>query len=218
MKTILLVFSLLLSSATLACDAHSSYPDAWWKAVPNSELKPWEIAPQAADRSKNEVILSKRNELGMLSNFFAASFEFQGRRFASIEGFWQAMKYPENRHDARNSNQVSWPHTRSQVEQMTAFDAKQAGEIANQNMKKLGISWVSFNGQRLEYKGRDQQAHYDLIFAATQAKVLQNPEIKNLLLRTKGLKLLPDHHQEVNALPAYRYGEIAMKIRDALPD
>lgn len=219
MRLISLLFLLVLSRSAPACESHAhitAYPDIWWKPVPESELESWEIGPQAAERSKNEVILSKRNELGMLSNFFAATFDYQGRRYASVEGFWQAMKFPENSQDPRIDSSVEWPYTRAQVEQMTAFEAKRAGEIASANMKKLGIAWISFQGQKIDYKGKDQQAHYELIYSATLAKVQQNPAVKEVLLKTRGLKLLPDHRQDANSPPAYRYFEIAMKIRDSL--
>src|SRR5260221_974694 len=37
----------------------------------------------------------KRNELGLLSNFAPTPFTFRGQRYASLEGFWQMMLYPE---------------------------------------------------------------------------------------------------------------------------
>ena len=44
------------------------------------------------------MILSKRQkDLGLLSNFAATPFEFHGKKFASLEGFWQAMKFPRDR-------------------------------------------------------------------------------------------------------------------------
>lgn len=228
-NTLLALFVLSFSLTSLACADHqkisdpgfgitssANYPDEWWKPVPESDLASWEIGPQAADRSKNEVILSKRNDLGMLSNFYAAPFDLEGLHFASVEGLWQSLKYPENANDPRNDPSVTWPFTRSQVEMMTAFEAKDAGEIASSNMSKLKIKWVSFKGQKIEYKGKDQKKHYELIFRATAQKVLQNPEVKNLLLKTGDLNLLPDHKQEANSPPAYEYFKIAMKIRSAL--
>jgi hypothetical protein len=47
------------------------------------------------------VILSKRNELGILSNFAPTPFTLHGKRYASVEGFWQMMLYPENSNDPR---------------------------------------------------------------------------------------------------------------------
>jgi hypothetical protein len=54
----------------------------------------WEVLPQEA--GPGEVILSKRHELGLLSNFAPTPFTFRGRRYASLEGFWQMMLYPES--------------------------------------------------------------------------------------------------------------------------
>jgi hypothetical protein len=81
--------------------AASGYPAHWWAAVSKEGAPEWEIMPQEAKRG--EVILSKRNELGLLSNFAATPFEYRGKRYASLEGFWQMMKYPEG----RSTGQVS---------------------------------------------------------------------------------------------------------------
>src|SRR5215467_7768981 len=67
------------------------YPATWWKPAPKKGAPDWEILPQEA--GPGEVILSKRHELGLLSNFAPTPFVFRGRRYASIEGFWQMMKY-----------------------------------------------------------------------------------------------------------------------------
>src|SRR5438874_612554 len=75
------------------------YPEHWWTPVPKEAAPAWEILPQEA--GPGEVILSKRNELGLLSNFAATSFEFHGKRYASLEGFWQMMKFPEGPDDPR---------------------------------------------------------------------------------------------------------------------
>src|SRR5436190_1614511 len=81
---------------------------------------------------------SKRNELGILSNFAATPFEYRGKRYASVEGFWQMMLYPEGPDDPRaKSSAVAWPHTREQVAQMVAFEAKAAGDVGEKNMRKL---------------------------------------------------------------------------------
>jgi len=204
-----LLFFVLLSG----CATYSNYPDRWWEAGSEAP-KSWEILPTAADRDKKEVILSKRNDLGVLSNFAATPFTYRGKTYASVEGFWQMMKYPENAKDERNK--VKWPHTRDQVAAMTAFEANKAGHEANELMKKLKIDWITFEGERIEYKttreGMDR--HYQLIYEATKAKVEQNPEVKKTLLATGDLRLLPDHMQEADATKAYRYYDIEMRLRD----
>jgi hypothetical protein len=102
------------------------------------------------------------------------------------------------------------------VAQLTSFEAKNAGTIAEENMKKMGISWVTFAGKRIEYRSQTPGEHYRLIVAATQAKVQQNPEVKKVLLATGDLILKPDHHQGPNPPPAWRYYDILTQIRSEL--
>jgi predicted NAD-dependent protein-ADP-ribosyltransferase YbiA (DUF1768 family) len=195
--------------------ARTNYPAHWWKPVPTNGAPAWEILPPAA--GPGEVILSKRNELGLLSNFAATPFTFRGQRYASLEGFWQMMKYPEGDNDPRaRFPGLSWPHTRAQVAQLTAFEAKHAGDHASGNMKRMGISWVTFEGQRMEYRPAKPGRHYGLIVAATREKVRQNPEVRRVLLTTGDLILKPDHHQEPNTPVAWRYHEILAEIRTEL--
>jgi hypothetical protein len=183
--------------------------------VSTNDAPAWEILPQAA--GPGEVILSKRNELGVLSNFAPTPFTFRGNRYASLEGFWQMMKYPEGEDDPRAGFPgVEWPLTRNQVAQLTTFDAKHAGDIAERNMKRMGIAWVTFEGRQMEYKPAQPGKHYRLIVTATQEKVLQNPEAKRVLLATGDLILKPDHHQDANAPAAWRYYEILTRIRTDL--
>jgi hypothetical protein len=163
------------------------------------------------------VILSKRNELGLLSNFAPTPFEFRGKRYASLEGFWQMMKYPEGPDDPRAKFPgLEWKYTRDEVAQLTAFDAKKAGDLASRNMEKMQIDWVSFEGNQMPYKPAEPGEHYRLIVEATREKVRQNPEVQRVLLATGDLVLKPDHHQEPNAPAAWRYYDILTQIRDEL--
>jgi predicted NAD-dependent protein-ADP-ribosyltransferase YbiA (DUF1768 family) len=190
------------------------YPDHWWKEVPKEQLAGWEISPHMANRAGKEVILSKRNELGKLSNFHPAEFTLDGLKFASIEGLWQALKYPEGPNDERAKDpSIVWPHTREQVMMMSAFEAKRAGEVGSANMKKLGIKWVTYRGEKIEYGGADKMKHYDIMLRASRAKVAAHADIKEVLLQTGDLKLLPDHKTYPDSPPAYHYYDIYMKIR-----
>lgn len=191
------------------------YPAHWFAPVSPISAPSWEILPQIA--GPGEVILSKRNELGLLSNFAATPFEFHGRKFASVEGFWQSLLYPEDGADPRALfPDLIWKHTRQEVERMVAFDAKTAGDAAFLTMKKMGINWISFEGKKLDYWTPKKGPHYDLIVQAMREKVKQNSRVKEVLLATGDLKLRPDHHQEPNAPPAWRYYEILTEIRKDL--
>src|ERR1044071_9899226 len=75
------------------------YPAHWWTPVLDPNKPDWEILPQEA--GPGEVILAKRNELGLLSNFAPTPFVFHHKHYASLEGFWQAMLYPEGPNDPR---------------------------------------------------------------------------------------------------------------------
>ncbi len=72
---------------TATLPAESRYPSHWWKPVSKEQAASWEVLPQEA--RPGEVILSKRNELGLLSNFAPTPFTLDGERYASLEGFWQ---------------------------------------------------------------------------------------------------------------------------------
>ena len=195
--------------------ADTNYPAAWWKPVPREQAASWEILPQ--DAGPGEVILSKRTELGLLSNFAATPFTFHGKKYASLEGFWQMMKYPEDADDPRAKfPSLEWKYTRDQVAQLTGFDAKHAGDLASANMKKMAITWVSFEGRRFEYRPKAPEEHYRLIVEATREKVRQNPEVQKVLLATGNLMLKPDHRQEPDAPAAWRYYEILTQIRTEL--
>ncbi len=191
------------------------YPAIWWAPVPKEKVASWEILPQEA--GPGEVILSKRNELGLLSNFAATPFKFRGKQYASLEGFWQMMKYPEGRDDPRAKFAgIEWKYKRDEVAQLTAFDAKKAGDLASKNMSKMGIDWVTFDGKQMPYKPAKPGEHYQLIKEATKEKVRQNPEVQRVLLATGDLLLKPDHHQEADVVAAWRYYEILTQIRDEL--
>jgi predicted NAD-dependent protein-ADP-ribosyltransferase YbiA (DUF1768 family) len=221
MKTaiaLLLVLSLAACASEPATDDSAArkhvYPDRWWTPLPPGE-KPysWEITPDKA--AAGEVILSKRTELGVFSNLGATPFELDGKRYASIEGLWQSLWYPEGPEDPR-AKAAEWPLTREQVEQLVGFAAKRAGDDAKRAM--AGHGFMSYQGRRFDPHGsaEDQAFHRELIERATSAKVEQNPEVKALLVATGDLALRPDHDQGKNATPAYRYHEILMRIREAL--
>ena len=96
---------------------------------------------------------------------------------------------------------------------MTAFDAKYAGTPGSENMKKMGIDCVSFEGRRFPYRAAEPGEHYQLIVSAMREKLNQNPEVKRVLLATGDLVLRPDHHEEPGAGPEWRYDEIWMELR-----
>jgi predicted NAD-dependent protein-ADP-ribosyltransferase YbiA (DUF1768 family) len=191
------------------------YPSRWWTPVPEAGKPDWEILPQAA--KPGQVILSKRNELGILSNFAPTPFVYRGKRYASVEGFWQMMLYPEGPDDPRaKAPGIHWLHSREEVGQMIAWDAKNAGDAAEENMKKMGIDWVTFEGAMIPYWSKTKGEHYRIIVEAMRAKLEQNPKVREILLSTGDLTLLPDHYQETDPPAEWFYFNIWMDLRSEL--
>ncbi len=206
------MFVRLMSAPVAPIGLAAGYPAHWWTPVPEDQKAGWEVLPQGA--KPGEVILSKRNELGILSNFAATPFTFHGVRYASVEGFWQMMLYPEGAGDPRaKATGIVWAHTRDEVARMTGFEAKDAGTAAEANMQRLGIDWVTFEGRRIAYRSKKKGAHYELIAAAMRAKMEQNPKVREILLATGDLTLLPDHIEEADAPAEWRYFEMWMEMR-----
>jgi hypothetical protein len=215
MKINALLIILFLCTSNLANS--TDFPGNWWKYVPRDQARSWEILPQ--DAKDGEVILSKRTELGIFSNLSYSIFIFQNIKYSSIEGLWQSMKYPD-RSDLSDPRHriISWEYTRSEVRELFGWDSKKAGDMANTIMKKNNIKWVSHNQERFDYKDLKNGSikHYEIIYGAIREKIFQNQSIKNLLLQTKCLKLMPDHRIKELSPPSYKYHEILMKIRSIL--
>lgn len=190
-----------------------SFPHHWWQEVSKEDLKWWEVSPRTA--GSDEVILSKRNELGILSNFAATPFELDGKHYATVEAFWQSLKYPESKKDIR-AKVKGWPYSRAQVEQLDGFAAKKAGDFGSKVMQMLKLDWVSYQGKKLIYRTSSKGEHYQLILRAMRAKLKQNPEVAKVLISTQDLKLRPDHQVGENDPPAWRYYDIWMEIREEL--
>ncbi len=192
----------------------SHYPESWWQPVPKDELQWWEISPHEAKQC--QVVLSKRNELGLLSNFVYTPFTYRGKTYPTVESLWQSMKYPENKRDIRYSK-AKWPHTRTQVEKMeSGFKAKEAGDFGTEVMNKMNINWVTFEGKQIPYRVNEKGDHYKIIKEAMLAKLHQNPKVKEVLLSTGDLNLLADHMTNPDDPPAWRYYRIWMEIRNSL--
>ncbi len=197
-----IVFLSILTGFLTSCASTQTtqYPQHWWKKVPKAEAHWWEILPQEA--LAGEVILSKRNELGILSNFAKTPFKFEGKTYNSVEGFWQMLKFPESAADSRKD-----------VGKMSSFEAKRIGYRADKNMNLMGINWVTYKGIKMAYREPVKGKHYHLILRVLWAKLRQNKNVQDILLQTNGLKLRPDFKLKESDPPAWKYHKMWMKIR-----
>lgn len=192
----------------------SDFPAHWWLEVPREQAKSWEILPQEA--GELEVVLSKRNELGLLSNFAETPFVLHGVCYPTVEAFWQMMKYPEGKEDPRWQWATNWKYTREQVSQMNGYSAKSAGGYANFLMEKNDANWVTFEGKKIPFALKEPGEHYQLIWSALSEKIRQNPQVLEVLLATKNLKLLPDHRISEQAPKEWKYNILWMEMRELI--
>lgn len=208
---VILAFFLFISTSV-----HSSeYPREWFKEVPRGEAQSWEILPQ--DAKLGEVILSKRTELGVFSNFAATPFRFEGKTFSSVEGLWQSLKYPdlEIAQDKRKKI-TGWPYSREQVQRLVAFEAKAAGNVANKIYVENKLKEINWGSHFFDYNDHatGSDYHYSLIKRVLRAKLDQNENLWTLLLKTKCLVLKPDHKMSEDLPGSYYYNKIFMELRN----
>ncbi len=191
------------------------FPASWWEPIPRESSASWEVLPQ--DAKEGEVILSKRTELGIFSNFGATPFTLDGLFFGSIEGLWQSLKYPDPsiKEDLRHRID-GWKYSRQEVALMVGREAKQAGNEANAIYRTYKLTQINWLGQFFDYvdHASGSEYHYKLIKRAIKAKLDQNPGLWDLLLQTKCLKLRSDHLAGPNEPPSFRYFEILMVLRE----
>lgn len=209
MKTLFWIL-LLIPTLALAQD----YPAEWFKEVPRSEAAGWEILPQ--DAKPGEVILSKRTELGVFSNFWATPFVLDGKSFASVEGLWQSLKYPDPSLSEDPRHVITdWEFSRAEVEAMVDRVAKNAGNSANKIYVKHNLKDISWGKHFFNYNdmAEGSQFHYVLIKRALRAKLDQNQGLWELLMRTGCLTLKPDHNVSETDPPSYKYFNIFMELR-----
>lgn len=130
-----------------------------------------------------------------LSNFSADPFVLDEIHFASVEGFIQGTKFPED--DPR----------RERAFQSIGKEAKRFGRGAERK-------FVWWQGQLISYGSLE---HHRFIERAIRAKFKQSPETLRALLATKDMTLTHDlgHPESLNtSLPAKVFCDILTRIRE----
>lgn len=186
----------------------------WWDKIDDPAKPKWEILPHEA--RDGEVILSKRNELGLLSNLAPTPFTLDGIRYASVEALWQECKLPDPELADDPRANLGFPCDRATMRGLSGLESKRLGDRCSLLMKEHGIAWVSHRGKKWDYPETGRGPFYDLIRAAMSAKLAQNPAVESVLRATGDLILKPDHHVVGPLSPAHRYYDIWMELRAGL--
>lgn len=154
----------------------------------------WKKVPfNVASNSKNRI--EKR-----LSNLDYAPFVFNGQAYASIEGFWQGLKFPEG------------SEMRAQVAAMSGLSSKRIGDTAEKS-------------ETFQYLDETYQVglarHQSLMKLALRAKFAQNPDCLQLLLATGDAQIIHEPkmkdgtpYPDSTTIPAEVFSRFLMEIRD----
>jgi len=138
---------------------------------------------------------SKSTETDWLSNFAPTSFQVGEIQFASVEGFLQGIKFPEE--DPR----------RTEAFRSVGINAKRLGRGAERK-------FVWWRGRKIVYRS---VRHLALIQRAIRAKFEQNQDARKALIATEGMTITHDlGHPESpkTSLPSNIFCYILMKIRE----
>jgi predicted NAD-dependent protein-ADP-ribosyltransferase YbiA (DUF1768 family) len=132
--------------------------------------------------------------LRLIGNFAATPFELDGLAYASVEGFWQSLKYPDEAE-------------RRRVAALHGLEAKQAGDAATPQ------DVVIYQGCAIPF-GRPP--HWALMERACQAKFEQNEPARLALLSTRTRPLQHRVRPDSQTIPGVIMADIWMRIRAKL--
>jgi predicted NAD-dependent protein-ADP-ribosyltransferase YbiA (DUF1768 family) len=129
--------------------------------------------------------------IALISNFAHTPFDLDGEHYASVEGFWQGLKFPD-------------PATRREVAALHGQDARAAGFSAP-------------DSEAFDYRGRTVRVgtadHWDLMKAACQAKFEQDAAARAALVSTGSRPLTHRTRKDSRTIPGVVMSDIWMKIR-----
>jgi predicted NAD-dependent protein-ADP-ribosyltransferase YbiA (DUF1768 family) len=134
--------------------------------------------------------------LDLISNFAPTPFFLDGVPYASIEGFWQALKF------AKEAD-------RRRVAALDGGEAKRAGDDAPRT------ATIAYQDEEIAV---GTASHWELMRRACAAKFAQNVVARDALLATGQRPLEHKVRRDSRTIPGVIMAQIWMKIRDELRD
>jgi predicted NAD-dependent protein-ADP-ribosyltransferase YbiA (DUF1768 family) len=141
----------------------------------------------------NVTSRSPDESVRLIGNFAATPFALDGRAYASVESFWQGLKF-----DGLE---------RRRVAELSGPAARHAGDEKGYGAK------VSYEGSSIAVGTRD---HWDLMERACRAKFAQNADARAALLATSDRPLVHRTRHDSRTIPGAIMAEIWMKLRSEL--
>src|SRR4029434_6960932 len=141
------------------------------------------------------VASSSQEEIGkLMSNFAHTPFVLDGVQYASVEGFYSALKFPDDESRAKM--------------------ARLYGVRAKSKASKSTLKTTCYQGESFEL---GSEKHHDLIKRAIHAKLEQHPEIAKLFIATRPRPIVHDTghaEQPTTRFPASVFCRILSELRD----
>jgi predicted NAD-dependent protein-ADP-ribosyltransferase YbiA (DUF1768 family) len=159
--------------------------------LPLKDLGPREVA---CNEPINVSSRSDDESVRLIGNFAATPFELDGRRYASVESFWQGLKF-DDRLERRRVAESEGPA------------ARHVGE------KKGYGATVAYECRRIAVGTWD---HWELMRLACRAKFAQNEAARAALLATGDRPLTHKTRHDSRTIPGAVMAEIWMEIRREL--
>lgn len=127
----------------------------------------------------------------LISNFAHTPFELHGRQYASVEGFWQGLRWPD---EAR----------RREIAMLHGGRARHAKDGAPDE------ALIEYHGRSIRFGTAD---HFDLMELACRAKFEQHENARLALINTGERPLTHKMRHDSRSIPGAIMADIWMKIR-----
>jgi predicted NAD-dependent protein-ADP-ribosyltransferase YbiA (DUF1768 family) len=150
--------------------------------------------PEACREPVNISSRSADPAVQWISNLAHTPFELDGERYASVEAFWQGLKFPE-------------PSRRVVIAGLHGQEARRAGFNAPE------ADVIDYRGRVVRVGTAD---HWGLMAAACWAKFNQHEEARRALLGTGARPLQHKTRRDSRNIPGVVMADIWMKVRRGL--
>lgn len=151
-------------------------------------------AEDEACRTPLNIHFASPAPLSLMSNFALTPFTLDGRTYASVEAFWQGLKFAGD-------------NDRERIARLHGGEAKRAG------IKAPAAESVAYKGRSVRVGTRD---HWDLMERACAAKFAQNEAARSALLGTGNRPLEHRLRRDSRTIPGIVMADIWMRLRARL--
>lgn len=159
------------------------------------------FTPSSAPSPINIASNSQNPTEALLSNLAHTPFSLDGRQYASVEAFWQWLKYASE-------------EERQKIASLSGIESKKIWNNSN-------------NTKSFEYNGKTyivwSDEHQSLMRRAIRAKLEQNSNVLSLLLSTGNIPIIHDpkkkdgtSYPDSTTIPAKIFTQIFIDLRDEL--